>query len=78
MFEPAFAQIRRAQPVPPVCRKGEEREYALELLLELLHHLRRGPPPTRTEPPQASTVRIVGKRDTRNALQKAAAATELA
>jgi hypothetical protein len=33
VFEPAFAQIRRAQPVPPVYRNGEEREYALGLLL---------------------------------------------
>jgi hypothetical protein len=48
VFEPAFAQIRRAQPVPPVCRKGEERQHTIELLLELLHHFRCGPPPLLT------------------------------
>src|SRR5713226_8709170 len=49
MLEPAFAQIRRAQPMSPVSREGEERQHLFQLALEFLHHLRRRPPPACAE-----------------------------
>src|SRR5882724_11521244 len=52
MFEPAFAQIRCAQPMSPVCRKGEEGQHLFQFALEFLHHLWCGPPPARAEPPR--------------------------
>jgi len=52
MFEPAFAQVGRAQPMSPVRREGEEREHLLQLELEFLHHLWRGPPPASAESPR--------------------------
>src|ERR1700693_3414155 len=51
VFEPAFAQVGRAQPMSPVCWEGEEGQHLFQLALEFLHHLRRRPPPARTEPP---------------------------
>jgi hypothetical protein len=47
MFEPAFAQVGRTQPMAPVCRESEEGQHAFQLVLEFLHHLRWQPPPAR-------------------------------
>src|ERR1039457_6953258 len=52
VFEPAFAQIGRAQPMSPLRREGEKCQHLFQLALEFLHYLRRGPPPTRAESPR--------------------------
>src|ERR1700687_1772740 len=49
MFEPAFVQVGGAQPMAPLRWEVEKRQHLLQLELEFLHHLRRGPPPARAE-----------------------------
>src|ERR1019366_2353094 len=51
MFEPAFAQVRRAQPMPPLRWEVEKRQPLFQFELEFLHHLWRGPPPASAESP---------------------------
>src|ERR1700693_6604150 len=51
MFEPAFAQVGRDQPMWPLRWKGKKRQHLFQLGLEFLHHLWRGPPPASAEPP---------------------------
>src|SRR5271169_144382 len=52
MFEPACAQVGRAQPMSPVRREVEKRQHLFQLELEFLHHLWRGPPPASAESPR--------------------------
>ena len=51
VFEPAFTQVGRAQPMLLPCREGKEGQYTFQLSLEFLHHLWRGPAPASTESP---------------------------
>src|SRR6202140_4781050 len=51
MFEPAFAQVSRAQPMSPVRWEVEKRQHLFQLELEFLHHHCRGPPPASAESP---------------------------
>src|SRR5260370_41082250 len=52
MFEPAFAQVRRAQPMAPRRWEVEKRQHLFQLALEFLDHLRRVPSPAHTESPR--------------------------
>src|SRR5258706_1146387 len=49
MFEPAFAQVRRAQPMAPLRWEVEKRQHLFQLALEFLDHHRRGTSTAGTE-----------------------------